>query len=44
VGEGGDNLEDYSNILELMLHIDIKLKLKQQTAALKQQENNILNQ
>ena len=44
VGEGGDGLKDYSNILELVLHINTKLKLKQETAVLELQENNKSNQ
>jgi hypothetical protein len=43
VGEGGDGLKDYSNILELVLHINTKLKLKQETAVLELQENNKSN-
>jgi hypothetical protein len=44
VGDGGDNLKDYSNIFELMSMIDTKLQLKQETAALKQQKNMKSNQ
>jgi hypothetical protein len=44
MGEGSDDLENYSTIMELMLHINTKLKFKQETAALEQQDNNKLNQ
>ena len=39
VGEGGDNLEDKQDILELMTQIDKKFKLKAKASALKRKTN-----
>jgi hypothetical protein len=41
VGDGGNNLDDITNILDLMLLIDTKLQLKQETAALEQHQNKM---
>jgi hypothetical protein len=40
VGDGGD-LDNITNILDLKLLIDTKLQLKQETAALEQQQNRM---
>ncbi|KAL3806193.1 hypothetical protein ACHAXA_010840 [Cyclostephanos tholiformis] len=39
VGEGGDDLEDRADILELMTQIDNKFKLKAEAAALERKAN-----
>jgi hypothetical protein len=41
VGDGSNNLDNITNILDLMLLIDTKLQLKQETAALEQQQNRM---
>jgi hypothetical protein len=39
IGEGGDNLEDKQDILELMMQIDNKFRLKAEAVALKKKTN-----
>jgi hypothetical protein len=41
VGDGGDDLDDINNILDLMSLIDSKLSLKREVAALEQQQNKM---
>jgi hypothetical protein len=41
VGDGGKDLDDITDMLDLMLLIDMKLQLKQETAALEQQQNKM---
>ncbi len=41
VGDGGDNLDDINNILDLMSLINSKLSLKREVVALEQQQNKM---
>jgi hypothetical protein len=41
VGDGGNDLDNITDILDLILLIDTKLQLKQETAALEQQQNRM---
>jgi hypothetical protein len=41
MGDGSNDLDNITNILDLMLLIDTKLQLKQETAALEQQQNRM---
>jgi hypothetical protein len=41
VGDGGNDLDDITDILDLMLLINTKLQLKQETVALEQQQNRM---
>jgi hypothetical protein len=44
VGEGGDDLEDTNNILDLMSMIDTKLQLTKEMEALEKQQTKKSNQ
>ncbi len=41
IGDGGDDLDDITDILDMMSMIDLKLSLKQEVAALEQQQNKL---
>jgi hypothetical protein len=44
IGKGGDDLDNTTNILDLMLMIDTKLQLKKETEALEKQQSKKANQ